>query len=403
MRVLMKNAYFDYISSTPILEEVKEAMLPYFSGFFGNPQSQHPWGKEVREAVEGARENIARLIGAVPEEIFFTASATEANNVALKGVVQALKRKGRHILTTPIEHLSILHPLKTLEREGIEVSFLPVDSHGRVEPKEVKRMIRSDTVLVSVIHGNNEIGTIEPLEEISKITQEMGVYFHTDATATLGMIPLHVGQLGVDLLSGSAQTLYGPKGVGLLYLKRGTRIRPLIEGGIQEHGKRAGTEDVPAIVGFGKAAEIAHRDLPVLRGHLMYMRDRIKKGLEEKVESLYPTGSWEYRLPYHCSWCVDFIEGATLLSGLGERGIAASSGSACSSHALKPSNVLKSIGISEALSKNSLVLSVGLWTTEEEVDYLLEELPILIGKLRKMSSHFQGVKTPGNGSHLENQ
>jgi len=231
----------------------------------------------------------------------------------------------------------------------------------------------------------------------------MGVYFHTDATATLGMIPVDVGQLGVDLLSGASQTLYGPKGVGLLYLKRGTRIRPLIEGGIQEYGKRAGTENVPAIVGFGKAAEIANRDLPVLRDHLIYLRDRIKKGLEGKVKSFYPTGSWEHRLPYHCSWCVDFIEGATLLSGLGEKGIAASSGSACSSHALKPSNVLKSIGISEALSKNSIVLSVGLATTENEVDYLLEELPLLIEKLRNMSSHFQGVKPSGNDSHLENQ
>lgn len=398
----MKKAYFDYISSAPILEEVKEAMLPYFSGVFGNPQSQHPWGKEVQQAVEGAREKIARLIGAVPEEIFFMASATEANNVVLKGVVQALKRKGRHILTTPIEHLSVLHPLKSLERGGIEVSFLPVDSQGRVDPKDIKSMIRSDTILVSVMHANNEIGTIEPLEEISKITQEMGVYFHTDATATLGMISIDVGELGVDLLSGSAQTLYGPKGVGLLYLKRGTRIRPLIEGGIQEYGKRAGTENVPAIVGFGKAAEIAHRDLPVLRGHLICMRDLIKKGLEGKIESLYPTGSWEDRLPYHGSWCVDYIEGATLLSGLGEKGIAASSGSACSSHALKPSNVLKSIGISEALSKNSLVMSVGLWTTEEEVDYLLAELPLLIQKLRKMSSHFEGVKTPGNDNQLKN-
>jgi cysteine desulfurase len=367
-------------------------MLPYFSKAFGNPQSQHGWGKEASSAIEHARESVSKLINAKSEEIFFTGSATESNNLALKGVVQALKNRGRHIISTPIEHLSILHPLKSLQKEGVEVTFLPVDHQGVISPEDVKKSIREDTILVSIIHGNNEIGTIEPIEQISKITRGRGVYLHTDASATMGLISLDVEALGVDLLTGSSQTLYGPKGVGVLYMRRGTRVRPIIEGGTQEHGKRSGTENVPAIVGFGKAAELAQKDMDSRLEVLVRLRDRIKLEIERKVEALVSTGSWVHRLPHHCSWCVKLIEGATLLSTLGEIGIGASSGSACSSQALRPSGVLSAIGIPEDLSKSSLVLSVGIGNTDEEVDFLVKEFPPLVKKLREMSPDYREMK-----------
>ena len=388
----MKRVYFDYIASTPVLPEVKEAMLSYFTDSFGNPQSQHSWGKEALGVVEQARERVARLIGAVSEEVFFTASATESNNMALKGVLQALKKRGRHVVSTAIEHLSILHPLKTLEKDGFEITYLPVDHEGRVHPDQVAQAIRPDTLLVSVMHGNNEVGTIEPIEEIAAITRERGVYLHTDATATVGIIPVDVGRLGVDLLSCSAQSFYGPKGVGALYVKRGSRVRSLLEGGTQEGGKRAGTENVPGIVGIGRAAEIAQAELPFRMEKLSRLRDRIKKGLERDIDSLYPTGSWVHRLPHHGSWCVDFVEGSTLLSAMEEKGIAASSGSACSSQALKASVVLQAMGIPEELAKGSLLLSVGLWTTEGELAYLLDVVPPLVRRLREMSPHYRETR-----------
>jgi cysteine desulfurase len=312
--------------------------------------------------------------------------------MALKGVLQALKRRGHHVVSTSIEHLSISHPLKSLEKDGFEVTYLPVDHEGRVNPDQVAQVIRPDTLLVSVMHANNEIGTIEPIEEISAITHERGVYLHTDATATVGVIPVDVGRLGVNLLSCSAQSLYGPKGVGVLYVKRGTRIRTLLEGGTQEDGRRAGTENVPGIAGIGKAAEIAQAELPLRMERLGRLRNQIKRGLEREIDSLYPTGSWVHRLPHHGSWCVDFVEGSTLLSAMGEKGIAASSGSACSSQALKASTVLRAIGIPEELAKGSLLLSVGLWTTEEEVAYLLDMVPPLVRRLREMSPHYQRLK-----------
>lgn len=380
--------YVDHIATTPIAEEVLEAMMPYFREVFGNPTSLHSFGQEAKKAIERAREQVAKLINAnVPEEIIFTSGAIEANNLAIKGIAQAYAKRGRHIVTTEIEHHSILHPCKTLEREGWEVTYLKPDKYGLIDPEQVREAVREDTVLVSIGHSNREIGTIQNIKELVKAAKEKNpkVIFHTDAAPTLGHYPVDVQDWGVDAASFTAHLMYGPKGVGALWTRKGVRVKPLIEGGTQERGVRAGTENVPGIVGFGAAAELAMKELEDRMKRLSYYRDKLRKGLEEKVDYIEFTGHPTQRLPHHLSLIVHFVEGEAMLLRLDLMGIETASGSACVSLALKQSHVLTAIGIPKEVSNGSVVFSFGRENTEEDVDYILEEFPKVINWLREVS------------------
>jgi cysteine desulfurase len=381
----MRKIYLDNAATTPILPEVLEAMLPYLREVYGNPQSLHHWGDEAREAIEEARGSVAALIGAQPEEIIFTSSGTEANNFAVKGLAMAQQSKGKHVVVSAIEHFSVLHSARTLEKWGFEVTEIPVDKHGLVDPDEVARSLRKDTILVSVMHANGEVGTIEPIAEIAKLTKEAGVIFHTDAVATTGTIPVDVRELGVDALSLAGNQFYGPKGVGALWLKKGTRIIPILDGGVQEGGRRAGTENVPAIVGLGKAAELAKAEMGSRMKRFSALRDRLIEGLPSRIERSFLTGHPIQRLPSHASFCIEFIEGESMLMLLNNQGIAAASGSACTSRALKASHVLTAMGIPHEIVHGSLLFSFGLENTKEDVDYVLEVLPPIVDRLRQMS------------------
>lgn len=381
----MRKVYFDNAATTQPDERVLTAMNPYFREHFGNPSSFHSFGDAPKKAVDEARRKVAELIGAGPDEIIFTASGTEANNFALKGISHANRQKGKHIVISAIEHFSVFHSARTLEKWGFEVTHLSIDQYGLVDPHDVEEAIRPETILVSVMHANNEIGTIQPIEEISKITKEKGVFLHTDAVATVGNIPVDVGKLGVDALSLAGSQFYGPKGAGALYVRKGVRISPLIDGGIQEGGKRAGTEAVPAIVGLGKAAEIVGEELSSRGRHLRELRDYFIDRLLKEIEHIKLTGHSQKRLPGHVSIVIRFIEGESMLMFLNIKGIAASSGSACTSRALKASHVLTSIGLPHEIAHGSLVFSMGAKDTKEDVDYVLEELPPIIKRLRDMS------------------
>jgi len=381
----MRKVYLDHIAATPLDPEVLTAMLPFLRERFGNPQSLHSVGQDALEAIEEARSKVARLIGAEGSEIHFTASGSEANNFALKGMAMARRDKGNHLVLSAIEHQSVLHAAKSLERSGFSSTLVGVDRSGLVDPDEVRKAIRKETVLVSVILASSEVGTIEPVAEVARICREAGVPFHTDAVAAAGNIPVDVRELGVDALSLAADQFYGPKGTGALYVRKGVRILPLIDGGIQEGGRRAGTENVAGIVGMGKAAEIAAARLAERQERMKALRDRLIDRLPQKVDRVYLTGHRERRLPHHASFCVEFIEGEAMLLNLDMKGIAVSSGSACTSRALKASHVLLAMGIDHALAQGSLVFSLVDSTTAEDIDYLLEVIPPIIDRLRKMS------------------
>ena len=381
----MRKVYLDNVATTPILPEVMEAMLPYLKEIYGNPQSLHGWGDEAREAIEGAREKVADLIGAQAEEIIFTSSGTESNNSAIKGLAMAQQSKGKHIVLSAIEHFSVLHSARTLEKWGFEMTQVPVDKHGMVNPDEVARSLRKDTVLVSIMHANGEVGTIQPIAEIAKVAKEAGAIFHTDAVATVGTIPVDVKELGGDALSLAANQFYGPKGVGALWLKKGMRLIPFLDGGVQEGGRRAGTENVPAIVGLGKAAELAKAEMGSRVNRLSALRDRLIKGLPSRIEHVVLTGHPSQRLPGNASFCIEFIEGEAMLMLLSSQGVAVSSGSACTSRALKASHVLTAMGIPPEIAQGSLLFSFGLGNTEGDVDYVLEALPPIVDRLRQMS------------------
>ncbi len=381
----MRKVYLDNTATTPILPEVLEAMLPYFKDAYGNPQSLHDWGDGAREAIEDARGRVADLIGAQPEEIIFTSSGTESNNFVIKGLAMAQQSKGKHIVVSAIEHFSVLHSAKTLEKWGFEVTEVPVDSHGVVNPDEVARSLRKDTILVSIMHANSEVGAIQPIKEIAELVKETGVILHTDAVATAGTIPVDVKKMRIDALSLAGNQFYGPKGVGALWLKKGVRIIPFLDGGVQEGGRRAGTENVPAIVGLGKAAELAKAEMGTRVDCLSALRDRLIAGLPSRIEHVILTGHPSQRLPSNASFCVEFIEGEAMLMLLNHQGIAVSSGSACTSRALKASHVLTAMGIPPELAQGSLLFSFGLENTEEDVDYVLEVLPPIVERLRQMS------------------
>jgi len=381
----MRKVYLDNAATTLILPKVLEAMLPYLKDAYGNPQSLHDWGDEAREAIEGVRDKVADLIGAQMGEIIFTSSGTESNNLAIKGLAMAQQSKGKHIVISAIEHFSVLHSARTLEKWGFEMTQVLVDRHGMVNPDEVARSLRKDTVLVSIMHANSEVGTIQPIREIAKLVKEAGVIFHTDAVAAAGTIPVDVRELGLDALSLAGNQFYGPKGVGALWLKRGVRIIPFLDGGVQEGGKRPGTENVPAIVGLGKAAELAKVEIESRMEHLSALRDRLIGGLLSRIEHIVLTGHPTQRLPSNASFCIEFIEGEAMLMLLNHQGIAVSSGSACTSRALKASHVLTSMGIPPEVAQGSLLFSFGLENTEEDVDYVLEMLPPIADRLRQMS------------------
>ena len=388
----MKEIYLDYMAAAPLLPEVRESMLPYLTECFGNPQSRHGYGAAPRSAIGQAREEIARLIGAAPREIIFTASGSEANNLAIKGILAAQRKKGKHIVTSMIEHFSVAHPLKRLEQEGYEITWLPVDEKGRVRPEAIEAAIRKETILVSIQHANNEIGTIQPLEEIGRITQARGVLFHTDAVATVGVVPFDVNLLGVDLAGFSAQPFYGPKGAGALYLRRGTRLYPLIDGGIQEEGRRAGTENVAGIVGMGVAAREAGKRLAAEGARLSALRDRLIDQLVGRVALLHPTGDRIRRLPSIASFAVEFVDGEALVRTLERRGIIAASGSSCSADALKISPVLTAIGFPGNVAQGGIVFSLGMRTTDSDIDRVISVFPECVEEIRRVSPIYSEVK-----------
>lgn len=375
----------DHAAAAPLLPEVFEAMRPYFVEEFGNPSSIHPAGTAPREALDRARENTAALIGATPGEIVFTSCGSEANNLALKGIALAGEKRGRHIVVSAIEHQSVLNAGKALARMGWEISTVGVDAKGFVDPDAVADAVRPDTVLVSVTHASNEIGTIEPVREIAARVKEKGALFHTDAIQTAGTIPVDVNDLGVDLLTLSANAFYGPKGAAALYVRKGARLFSLVDGGIQERGRRAGTENIPAYAGMGKAAELALRDMTTRRESVTRLRDRLMRGLEERIPKLIVNGDRERRLPGNVHISVEAVEGESLLFSLAGKGVLAASGSSCADKALKTSHVLTAIGLEPAIANGSVLFSLGFENTGAEVDHVLGVLPAIAERLRSMS------------------
>lgn len=382
----MKRVYLDHAAATPVRREVLEAMLPYFSEFYGNPSAVYDLGAEIKEVLEEQRSKVARLIGARREEIVFTSSGAEANNLAIKGAALANQKKGRHLIVSAIEHHSVLNAARYLEKfHDFEVTFLPVDQYGLVDPQRLQKFLTPATVLVSIQHGSNEIGTIQNLAELAVVCRTQGVLFHTDAVATVGQVPVEVQTLQADLLSLSGPALGAPKGVGALYFRDKLRLVPQIHGGIQENGRRGGTENVPAIVGLGQAATLVWGELDAKVRYLSRLRDLLVEGLKESVPQILYTGHPLARLPGHASFCVEGIEGEALLFMLSHRGIYANTGSACASKALKTSPVLTALGIAPDVAQGSVVFTLSQDTQEDDVHYLLEQLPPAVERLRSFS------------------
>ncbi len=386
-----KKIYLDYAATTPVDPRVVKAMLPYFNKQFGNTMSLHGFGQEAKQALEESREQVANLIGAKSNEIIFTSSATESNNLALKGIAFANGTKGKHIIISSIEHPCIMESAEWLEKQGFEITRLPVDKYGLVKPEQVKAAIKKDTILVSIIHASNEIGTIQPVAEIGKICKVKGVYFHTDAAQSFGKIPVDVNEMNIDLLSASSHKMYGPKGVACLYVRKGVKIEPILHGGGQESGLRSSTVNVPGIVGFARACEIARKEMKGESQGLTKLRDKLIKGVLQKINDAYLNGHPKKRLPNNANFWFKFVEGESIVIQLDLLGIAASTGSACSSIKLEPSHVLLATGLRHEQAHGSLRLSLGKWTTEKEINFVLKVLPGIIKNLRKISP-FKGNK-----------
>ncbi len=381
----MRRIYLDYAATTPMHPEVLKAMQPYFSDAFGNPSSVYSYGQEAKAAMDAARANVAGFIGARNEEIVFTGGGTEADNFAIKGVAYANNSKGNHIITSTIEHHAVLETCRFLEKDGYQVTYLTVDDFGMVNPEDVRKAITSKTILISIMQANNEIGTIEPIAEIGAIARGAGIYFHTDAVQTLGHIPVNVNELKVDLLAVSAHKLYGPKGVGALYIRKGTKVTPLIHGGEQEKNRRASTENVPGIVGFGKAVELARLEIDEEAERLTALRNRLIDGLLTNIEYVRLNGHPVTRLPNNVNISVSYVEGESMVLNLDLDSICASTGSACSSSSLEPSHVLIAIRLPHELAYGSLRFTLGKWTTENDIERVLTILPGIVNKLRVMS------------------
>jgi len=386
---MTKIINFDHAAATPLLPEVVEKMQPYLFEIFGNPSSLHNEGRKVRAALETARTQVARLIHADPEEIVFTASGSESNNFALKGAAFANQKKGNHLVISAIEHFSVMQAARSLQKLGFEVTLVPVDANGIVDPDEVRNALTGQTILVSIMHANHEVGTIQPLEAISAMVKERDILLHTDAVQTTGVIPVDVRALNVDFLSLSAQTFYGPKGVAALYIKNRARINPLIDGGTQENGRRAGTENVPGIVGMGVAAEIAAQELPARQQKLVALRDSLIETIESKIPHVYLHGHRTQRLPNNVNFGFEFIEGESILLFLGMKSVIASSGSACTSKALKASHVLTAMGVSHAIANGTILFTLGIDNSEADIQVIAENLPQIVERLRSMSPLYQ--------------
>ena len=387
-----KMIYMDHSATTPVKKEVLQEMLPYFSEFYGNPSSVYQLSSKSKLAIDKAREQVAKGIGAKKNEIYFTGGGSESDNWAIKGIAYRHKEKGNHIITTKIEHHAVLHTCEYLQKQGFEVTYLDVDQYGMVNLQELEKAIKDNTILISIMFANNEIGTVQPIKEIGEIARKHKVLFHTDAVQAVGSIEIDVNEMNIDLLSMSAHKLYGPKGVGALYIRQGTRIDPLIAGGAQERNKRAGTENIAGIVGTGKAVELAYEHLEENNKKLVALRERLIRGIQDNIPHVRLNGHPEKRLPGNVNFCFQFIEGEALLLSLDMVGVAGSSGSACTSGSLDPSHVLLSIGLPHEIAHGSLRLSLGLSNTEEEVDYVVEQLEGIVERLRKMSPLYDKVQ-----------
>ncbi len=392
---MTKRIYLDYQATTPVDPRVLEAMLPYFKECFGNAASRnHPFGWDAEKAVDQAREQVASLIGASPKEIIFTSGATESDNLALFGAARFYQEKGKHIITTNFEHKAVLDPCKILEQQGFEVTYLPVDKQGLVSVQQVTEAIRPDTILVSIMHVNNEIGTIQPLAEIGKLCKERDILFHSDATQGVGKVPIDVEAMGIDLLSLSAHKLYGPKGVGALYVRRKAprvRLSPVLYGGGHERGFRSGTLNVPGIVGLGKACALCQEEMEKDNVHAKALQERFLGKLRTELDEIYVNGSLGQRVPFNLNISFAYVEGESLLMGINDE-IAVSSGSACTSASLEPSYVLKALGVGEDLAHTSIRFGFGRFTTEEEVDYVAEKMIHVVRRLREMSPLYEMAK-----------
>ena len=387
-----KEIYFDHSATTPVRKEVLDAMLPYFSDYYGNASSIYLKGRESKKAVENAREQVADAICAKPEEIYFTASGTEADNWAIKGIAERNKDRGNHIITSSIEHPAVMNTCKYLEKQGYNVTYIPVDENGTVSLKDIENAITDKTILISIMMANNEIGTIEPVKEIGDIARKHGIYFHTDAVQAVGNMKIDVNDMNIDLLTISAHKFYGPKGIGALYIRKGVKIANFVHGGHQERGRRAATENVPAIVGMGEAIKLASEELESYVGRLSSMRDELIYKIESQIPYCRLNGHRTNRLPGHINISFDFIEGESLLLMLDMYVIYCSSGSACTSGSLDPSHVLLAIGLKHETAHGSLRISLGRENTTEDIDIFMEKLPLIVQRLRDMSPLYEAVK-----------
>ena len=387
----MKRIYLDYAATTPTHPEVLQAMLPYFGEKYGNASSLHSMGQEARTAVEKARATVASFIKASPEEIIFTSGGTESDNSAILGVAYANQERGDHIITSSIEHHAVIEPCHFLEKRGFKVTYLPVDKFGMVNQDDVKKALTSRTILVTIMHASNEVGTIQPIAEIGKITRATGIYFHTDAVQTFGHLPVDVRELNVDLLSVSGHKLYGPKGIGILYIRKGTRLAPFMLGGGQEDGRRGSTYNTPGIVGLGKAVEIAKQEMEEEGRRLSGLRDQLITGLQSKIELVKLNGHPTNRLPNNVNISLAYVEGEATLLSLDFEGICASTGSACSSESMEPSHVLTAMCIPAEEARCSIRFSLGKWTSKSDIDKVLEVLPRIMTKLRSMSPLYKNL------------
>lgn len=385
----MRKVYLDYAATTPCDPEVLAAMEPYFFKKFGNASSLHGYGQEAKKALEESREIVADFIGAHPQEIVFTSGGTESDNFALLGAAEALEKKGNHIITSVIEHHAISEPAKLLEKRGFEITYLAVDKDGLVSGEDLKKAITDKTILISVMAANNEIGTLEPIDRLGKIAKEKGIYFHTDAVQTVGHIPINVDELGVDLLSLSAHKFYGPKGVGALYIRKGTRLETFMRGGDQETGRRASTHNIAGIVGCAKAIQLCQKKMVNEIKFQSALRDKLIKEIPARIPEVRLNGHPILRLPNNVNFSIKYIEGESMLLSLDLLGIACSTGSACTSSSLEPSHVLLAIGLDHATAHGSLRITLGRWTKESDIDYLLEKLPQVVEKLRAMSPLYE--------------
>lgn len=385
----MKKVYLDYAATTPTDPEVIKAMEPYFFEKFGNASSLHAYGQEAKKALEDSRQALADFIGAKPEEIVFTSGGTESDNYALMGTAYALEKKGNHIITSAIEHHAISEPAKFLEKKGFKITYLGVDKDGLVSGEDLKKAITDKTILISIMHANNEIGSLQPIAQLGKLAREKGIYFHTDAVQTVGHLPINVDKLNVDLLSLSAHKFYGPKGVGALYVRKGTRLETFMRGGDQERGRRASTHNITGIVGLAKAIELCQNNMEREIKFQSALRDRLIKEIPASIPEVRLNGHATQRLPNSVNFSIKYIEGESMLLSLDMLGIACSTGSACTSSSLEPSHVLLAIGLDHETAHGSLRITLGRWTKETDIDYLLEKLPPVVKKLRAMSPLYE--------------